>query len=112
MILFKRKQLTQEYFIQFINEGDFETERKSDLYLRETLTQIEYFDKEVNANPPVWFKVKNEKKTKVNKSKALKLEEQFQNDLDKSINQFVKKEAEQKRKKEAEKKQKKLSTKK
>ncbi len=99
MILFKRKQLTQEYFIQFINEGDFETERKSELYLRETLTQIEYFDKDVTANPPVWFKVKNEKKTKVNKSKSQKLEEQWQIDLDKAVHNHVKKEAEDKRKK-------------
>lgn len=81
MILFKRSQLTQEYFLQHTNEDD-----KKDIYLRETITSVEYFDKKINTEEPIWYLIKNQKKQPIPESKRQELELHWQTEMETQLN--------------------------
>ena len=91
MILFKRQQLTEEFFIQLTNDKGKEG---SDIYLRQTVTKIEYFDKEVKVNPAQWYLIKNQKKTSVSDKKQNELETNYNIEINKSLDEINKKEGE------------------
>ncbi len=86
MILFKRKQLTQEYFLQHVKKNDVE---ETEIYLRETITQVEYFDKKLSAETPSWYLVKNQKKSIISDAKSRELESHWQKEMESAINKEV-----------------------